>query len=582
MALTGELMSLTFDSTARRPPRRCVTPSRLAFRSFVYPVGRLTWMVGLLAGSGALAVAQAQAVAPDHHQARVQTDTMDPLDFSHLVPIAASTQVEGRTIAFRAYEDVVYVRHPLDATYQRMNIYVPEAYFHGRQVNGYSADTAPIFFPNPVGGYMPARPGVPGKGGFGPPPAGGSRADAMQMALAHGMVVASPGARGRTQATGKAPAAIVDLKAAVRYLKYNDRVMPGDARRIISNGTSAGGALSVLLGASANQPDYAPYLRALGAADAPDDIYAVSAYCPISILGQADAAYEWEFNGVDAYEKLDISQVDFHVQRKLVKGVLTSAEKAVSADLKPQFASYVNSLGLRGPDGLMLSLDARGNGSFKAHVASYLAASAQQQLDAGKDLAGRDWLTIHNGKVVAVDFDRFARAIGRQKVPPAFDGLSLENAENEEFGNGEKERRHFTEYSSRHSAVQGAGTADEEVIRMMDPMSYIARGQAGPQHWRIRVGTADRDTSHAIAVILATRLQNSGRQVDMAMPWDVPHSGDYDLDALFGWIEAAVAADGAAAGAASAMPAPEATVPPTARQQMTSAPEGQASRRRQD
>jgi len=37
---------------------------------------------------------------------------------------------------------------------------------------------------------------------------------------------------------------IVDLKAAVRYLKANDKTMAGDARKIISNGTSAGGALS--------------------------------------------------------------------------------------------------------------------------------------------------------------------------------------------------------------------------------------------------------------------------------------------------------------------------------------------------
>ena len=51
------------------------------------------------------------------------------------------------------------------------------------------------------------------------------------VALSKGYVVASPGARGRTELTGKAPAAIVDLKAAVRYLKANDKVMPGDAEK---------------------------------------------------------------------------------------------------------------------------------------------------------------------------------------------------------------------------------------------------------------------------------------------------------------------------------------------------------------
>lgn len=43
-----------------------------------------------------------------------------------------------------------------------------------------------------------------------------------------------------------------------------------------------------------------------------------------SSLVQADAAYEWEFNGVDDYAKIDMRQIDFHVERKLVKGVLTS------------------------------------------------------------------------------------------------------------------------------------------------------------------------------------------------------------------------------------------------------------------
>jgi len=45
---------------------------------------------------------------------------------------------------------------------------------------------------------------------------------------------------------------------------------------------------------------------------------------------------------------------------------------------------------------------------------------------------------------------------------------------------------------------------------------------------------------HAIAAILAAKLQNSGKNVDMAMPWGVPHSGDYDLDELFAWMDGIV------------------------------------------
>ena len=59
------------------------------------------------------------------------------------------------------------------------------------------------------------------------------KANSLTYALSKGYVVAAPGARGRTLTdnkgnyTGKAPAAIVDLKAAVRYLYLNDEVMPG-------------------------------------------------------------------------------------------------------------------------------------------------------------------------------------------------------------------------------------------------------------------------------------------------------------------------------------------------------------------
>ena len=57
------------------------------------------------------------------------------------------------------------------------------------------------------------------------------------------------------------------------------------------------------------------------------------------------------------------------------------------------------------------------------------------------------------------------------------------------------------------------------------------------KYWRIRHGTKDRDTSLAVPVMLATKLQNNGYSVDFAMPWERPHSGDYDLDELFAWVD---------------------------------------------
>ncbi len=454
------------------------------------------------------------------------------LDFSKQPHTAQTMQVNGQTVQYRAFENIPYVKNPVEADYQTINIYIPEAYFHGGSINGYTADTAPIFLPNKIGGYMPAKAGTPGQKGRGGEDKG---ADAMQVALSRGLVVASPGARGRTSPTGKAPAAIVDLKAAVRYLKANDKAMAGDARKIISNGTSAGGALSVLLGASANQRDYAGRLKKLGAAEANDSIFAVSAYCPISILEHADAAYEWQFHGVNDYQKMNITMLDYNVERKLVKGTLTAAEKQLSGSLKPQFAPYLNSLKLKNTQGKPLTLDKNGNGSFKDHIAALLAQSAQTALDAGKDLSARNWLTVSGGKVTAVDFDQYAAAAGRQKTPPAFDGVDLSTGENQLFGSADQDKRHFTAFAAQNSTAPNAGRADAQTVKMMSPMPYIA--QTPTQYWRIRVGTNDRDTSLAVSAILAAKLQNSGKSVDYALPWDVPHSGDYDLNELFDWID---------------------------------------------
>jgi len=220
------------------------------------------------------------------------------LNFAQVQGKSQSFELNGQTVRYRAFENIVYVLKPADTRYQTLNVYIPEAYFSGGSIDGYTAQTAPIFFPNNIGGYMPATAGQPEND-----QRAGGKPNAIMVALSKGYVVASAGARGRTEANGHAPAAIVDLKAAVRYLKANDKVMAGDANKIISNGTSAGGALSALLGTSGGSKDYEPYLRQLGAARANDTIFAVSAYCPITNLEHADAAYEWQFNGVNDYQK---------------------------------------------------------------------------------------------------------------------------------------------------------------------------------------------------------------------------------------------------------------------------------------
>ena len=213
----------------------------------------------------------------------------------------------GETIRFRAFRDLIYVEKPVNEEFQKMNLFVPECYYEGASLHGYDLRSAPVFMPNTVGGYMPGPADEPGKNPFLQ-----GRPNTIFRALQHGYVVASPAIRGRVQKgadgryNGKAPSCVVDYKAAVRYLHFFADELPGDASKIIINGTSAGGALSSLMGSTGNHPDYEPYLQALGAADAGDNVFAASCYCPITNLEHADMAYEWEFCGVNDFHRANM------------------------------------------------------------------------------------------------------------------------------------------------------------------------------------------------------------------------------------------------------------------------------------
>ncbi|VBB09543.1 alpha/beta hydrolase fold [Lucifera butyrica] len=459
--------------------------------------------------------------------------------------------LNGKSITYRAYENIVYVKYPVDTNYEIMNIYVPEEYYEDKSIGNYNAKTAPIFLPNTVGGYMPGAPGSPGQDQNGSP-------NAALVALSKGYVVAEPGARGRTTQdknslyTGKAPACIVDLKAAVRYLRYNQKRIPGDTEKIISNGTSAGGALSALLGASGNNKDYEPYLKAIGAADARDDIFAVSSYCPITNLDNADMAYEWLFNGINGYSRMmapgplppdrlspPVNQGMPAAPPKLpeVKGTMTADQIKVSDELKALFPAYLNDLGLKKSDGTALTLDANGDGPFKDYVKSFVVASAQKALDHGTDLSGLTWITIKDRIVTDIDFDKYLNYATRMKSAPAFDALDLSNPENSLFGTATVNAQHFTQFSKDHSTV-GGSLAAASIVKLLNPMNYIGtKGTTTAQHWRIRHGAVDKDTALAIPVILATKLENKGFDVDFAVPWGQGHGGDYDLNELFVWID---------------------------------------------
>ena len=461
-----------------------------------------------------------------------------------------STTIDNKEIKYRAFEYIPYVANPIDIDQQYMNIYVPEEYFNNGTINGYNTQTAPIFMPNAVGGYMPSQAMTP-KVENGKP-------NSVVYALSRGYVVASPATRGRTNKAsdgnfiGKAPAVIVDLQAATAYLHANDSAMPGNANRIITNGTSAGGGVSLLQGATGNSADFQPYLQALGAATAATNVYAVSAYAPITNLDAADMAYEWSYNGITSFNKVSMGQGELPQanvggnsappQRTMQRVNLDADDLAYSKMLSEHFPDYVNNLQLRDSLGRVLKLDKNGNGTFKNYVKEFIVAAANKAQAKGTDLSKHTYLVRDNktGTIKDINWEAYNHFVSRSKAPGAFDSRSNDTGENSLFGTSTTDNNHFTITAALHdtTANQDVYVENAKIVTMMNPMNYLGSPAAtNARFYRIRYGTADSNTSVAIPLIVGTRAQNLGYRVDMATPFDVDHSGDYDLEELFNWMD---------------------------------------------
>ena len=461
--------------------------------------------------------------------------------------------VDNKEIKYRAFEYIPYVSNPIDIDQQYINIYIPEEYFNNGTVNGYNTQTAPIFMPNNVGGYMPSQPMAP--------KVENNKPNSALYALSRGYVVASPATRGHTNKAsdgnfiGKAPAVIVDLQAATAYLHANDATMPGNAKRIITNGTSAGGAVSLLQGATGNTSDYQPYLQALGAATASTDVYASSAYAPITNLDAADMAYEWSYNGITSFNKVTMGQGELPqanvggapapMQRSVQRMNLTNDDVAYSDLLKSHFPDYVNNLQLRDRTGVILKLDKKGNGTFKQYVKSFIIDAANKAKSNGADLSRYSFLILdkNTGLVKDIDWDAYNSFTSRSKAPGAFDSRANDSGENSLFGTSTSDTNHFTITAALHDTTPNNDVYVEnaKIVTMMNPMNYLGSPSAtNAKYYRIRYGTADSNTSVAIPLIVGTRAQNLGYSVDMATPFGVDHAGDYDLQDLFNWMDSIV------------------------------------------
>jgi len=396
--------------------------------------------------------------------------------------------LDGVSTPVRWYREVCYVAKPMQLAptqsagavdnqtcgYQNMNIFV-------REVDVARQDNAILLNVNNAG-WLASYQG--GKGGWNGTDAitsanysgadivnGGSYVsnsdtDKKGAALARGFVYVNMASRSRGALApagvytdglyqGKAPAAIVDAKAAVRYLRLNDSLMPGNASRIVVNGTSGGGAQSTQLGATGDSTDYLPYLKAVGAAGIDingnstalsDQVYAVVAYCPIQDMGSADLAYEWMFNVLNTRSLVSADQkagliVDAS-GNELVRA--SNPDPSGSATLMNKFVAYQASLGLKNDDGSALTTDnmlaalqneitkaasayVKSGKAFVAYNANGSAAANGVAGGSGTLYYKNDFINVDaSGNVTFFNFSNYLKFVAKQarlKAVPAFDQL---------------------------------------------------------------------------------------------------------------------------------------------------------------
>ena len=486
---------------------------------------------------------------------------------------------------------VVYVANPASLDYETLGIYVPGAYLEATangdgtytasvksdaQVGQFTAATAPYVLPVNTPGFNASQ-------------APTWLADGIASYTQAGMIYLQPGIRGRDNTTdsqgqevvGGAPWGVTDLKAAIRYVRYNKDVLPGDTDKIVSFGHSGGGAQSAILGASGDSTLYNPYLEALGAAmkdkegnpisDAP---YGTMAWCPITSLDYADAAYEWNLG-------------QFADSNTRAEGTFT---QALSQDLAKEYANYINQLGLK-HEGQALTLTESSEGIYtQGSYATYLEGVVNQSLNNfladtsfpyTSDGAGpggstesvtyetaqayidslnaeTQWVTYdaatNTAKISSLaDFAKYVKTAS--KSVPAFDALDRSLAENAVFGVADANELHFdqlvarllknnqakyesltdwnsqyvTDFESDLAKTDSLGKTIAERQDLYNPMFYLTSAYSGYQtskpapYWRIRSGLSQGDTALTVETNLALALENQAngavKSVDFATVW---------------------------------------------------------------
>ena len=432
-----------------------------------------------------------------------------------------------------------YCTNVTNIEYQTMAIYAPKEYLTCTQTGekykceinksgkkgSYTASNAPIVIPVETPGYAAMK--APTTYDY----------ETVSKFVSNGLVFAYAGCRGRYEKdvdyTEGAPWPVTDLKSAIRYMRYNKKLIPGDTGKIYTFGMSGGGAQSCLVGITGNSDLYTQYLALNGAAmkdadgnDIKDNVKGSQCWCPITNLDTADLAYEWNMG-------------QYYSTGTRAEGTFT---KLLSDDLASEYVKYINNIKLKDPKGKELSLDEINSGSYYNYLKSVIEESLNNFLSdttfpwtpqpnpgpgpglrpgSNEELKdetsyntaedyiaylneGNQWITYDKSKnkaTISSVGDFVKKCKNAKKNVGAFDDLNRTQAENNVFGTapGENYQRHFdkiltdllnknkdkyaeksnwdedlpTEYSNDLEKEDSLGNKIQYRVNMYNPMYYL-------------------------------------------------------------------------------------------------------------
>ena len=453
-----------------------------------------------------------------------------------------------------------YCEKPADEKYEKLSVFVPADYMDaadngdgtytcsvkkGAKVGSYTSADAPIVLPVETPSYYAAEALTSDM----PENALNYFLDKIKEYTSQGMVYIFPGCRGIDEG---APSGVTDLKAAVRYIRYCDDELAGDANRIFAFGMSGGGAQATILGASGNSELYDPYLKEIGAVQGVSDkVAGVMAWCPITDLDTANAEYEWMM-GCTRKDR-------------------SAEENAISDELAKAFAEYINQAGFTDKDGNALTLTESKEGIFQAgsyydyikgviegSLNHYLSdtvfdspdlknsyGSAQGYIDSlNKD---KKWVTYDKATNTAVisSIADFAKAC-KNASDNQF-GFDTPQSENNLFGTGDGKGSHFdkilgdiltklnndaaADFAEDFKKTDAQDSTLEQRVNMYTPLYYLMEKREGfgtsdvAEYWRIRTGIKQFNTSVTTEANLALALEHNSdvKNVDFETVWEKGH-----------------------------------------------------------